>query len=128
MNNLQHIKVIANNLDGVFVMVCAATPIINAVKATKSQVQHYNSFHISYALHTTTSPFSLMNLGYYSYTLVDYNLTFNFKLCILKQSHVYILYCFSLSWGQQATETHTHKRHSAQCPTLYCQLMANQEV
>lgn len=73
-----------------------------------------------------------MHLGYYSYTLVDYNLTFHFKLCILKQSYIYIVYCFSLSWGQQK---HTHKkRHKkilivcAQCATSYYQFVANQEV
>lgn len=43
VNNLQqHVKVIANNLDGVFVMVCATTPVINAVKDSAEQSHKYS--------------------------------------------------------------------------------------
>lgn len=94
----------ANNLDGAFVMVCATMPVINAVKDSAEQSHKYGiKIHSTFPMCSTHYDlnFFLMHLAYYSYTLVDYNLAYYFKLCILKQSHIYILYCFSLSWGQQ---------------------------
>lgn len=123
-----------NNLDGAFVKVCATTPVINTVKDSAEQSHTYGiTIHSTFPVCSTHYDLNLflMHLAYYSHTLNNYNLVFYFKLCILKQSHIYILYCFSLSWGQQKLTKKRHKKFlivGAQCPTPYYQFMTNQEV